>query len=131
MEMRRLMRLVLESQRFSLNEGNRMSRRSRNRRVREQRAQSSVDELTTILLNHNLSNRVRTIAARDLVRTARRHNLRLPDSVRHWICRSCQNPMLPGVGARIRIRRGFRVTTCAVCGHIRRLPVSRGEGKNE
>ena len=77
MEMRLLMRSVLESQRFSMNEGNRMSQRSRNRRMREQRAQSSVDELTTILLNHNLSNRVRTIAARDLVRTARRHNLRL------------------------------------------------------
>ena len=110
-----------------MNECNRMSRRSRNRRVRQERAQRAVDELTMILLNHDLSNKVRTTAARDLLRTTRRHNLSLPDSVRHWICRACHSPMLPGAGARIRIRRGFRITTCTRCGHIRRLPVGGDE----
>ena len=104
-----------------------MSRRGRNRRVRDQRAQRAVEELTTILLNQSLSDRVRGSAARDPVRTARRHNFRLPDSIRHWICRSCHNPMLLGAGARIRIRCGFRVTTCTICGHIRRFPVKESE----
>ncbi|DAC27891.1 MAG TPA: hypothetical protein HA330_00340 [Candidatus Thalassarchaeaceae archaeon] len=104
-----------------------MSRRSRNRRIRDERAQKAVDELSTILLNHDLSDRVRITAARDLVRTARRHNSRLPDSIRHWICRSCHNPMLPGAGARIRIRCGFRITTCTICGQIRRFPIKEGE----
>lgn len=104
-----------------------MSRRGRNRRLRVERAQTAVEGLTTILLDSNLPNQIRITAARDLVRTAKRHNLRLPDSIRHWICKSCHAPMLPGAGARIRFSRGFRITTCKTCGHLRRLPIKDGE----
>ena len=104
-----------------------MSRKGRNRRLRDERAQTAVEGLTTILLNRDLPNQIRVTAARDLVRTARRHNLRLPNSIRHWICKSCHSPMLPGAGAHIRIRRGFRITTCAICGHLRCLPIKGGE----
>ncbi len=104
-----------------------MSRRGRNRRLRDERAQTAVEGLTTILLDRELPDKIRITAARDLVRTARRHNLRLPDSIRHWICKSCHSPMLPGGSARIRIRSGFRITTCTICGHFRRLPIKDGE----
>jgi ribonuclease P protein subunit RPR2 len=41
------------------------------------------------------------------------------------ICRACFAFLKPGVTARVRLRGGFRVTTCLACGRVRRKALAR------
>ncbi len=50
--------------------------------------------------------------------------VRIPRSIKRWICKNCHVIMVPGINARIRTRREGKtlrvVTTCLVCGWIHR-----------
>jgi len=66
------------------------------------------------------------------LRIASKARIRLPRRVRRRICRKCFTLLVPGLTARIRVKRGCGgtriVVTCLRCGYIRRYPVQRGSG---
>jgi ribonuclease P protein subunit RPR2 len=88
---------------------------------RRENAIKSQEHLTSIIMETSMPMLARRGAAKHLVKTSSRNRLPLPPKQRHWICRGCTVPLLPGVTARVRIKAGQRITTCLECGRIRRL----------
>ncbi len=89
--------------------------------LRRQRALQASEQLASILQNPwSHSDSTVDDAAIQSWQIGRRHRIGLNSKVRVWICRGCQSPLRPGVTARIRIRRGRRITTCNQCGRISR-----------
>ncbi|MCC6051343.1 MAG: hypothetical protein LM580_11585 [Thermofilum sp.] len=68
-------------------------------------------------------------------RIAAKARLKLPRRLKRRYCRRCKTPLVPGLTARVRVKRGCGgrrlVVTCLRCGFIRRYPLkaSRGGGK--
>ncbi|MGC9105307.1 MAG: ribonuclease P protein component 4 [Thermoprotei archaeon] len=67
---------------------------------------------------------------------ARKMGIKLPRKLKRSFCRRCHAPLVPGLTARIRIKRKTLVVTCLNCGWIRRYElrgegVDKGEGKKE
>ncbi|NPA97720.1 MAG: ribonuclease P [Crenarchaeota archaeon] len=66
---------------------------------------------------------------------ALRSRTRIPRSIRRWICKNCSCIMVPGLTARVRIRREGKtlriVTTCLICGYIHRYEFLRGKDRHE
>ena len=58
---------------------------------------------------------------------AAKARLRLPREIKRRYCRKCKTPLVPGLTARFRIKRGCGglrlVVTCLKCGYIRRYPL--------
>ena len=52
-----------------------------------------------------------------------RYNVRIPRERKRSICRSCFAFLLPGVTARVRIKKWKRVT-CLLCGEVKRFPLN-------
>ena len=91
------------------------------KRLRREKALEAQDHLASVMSDVSMPMIARRNAAKHLVRTSRRNRLPLPQSQRHWICRSCTSILIPGISARVRIRDGQRTTTCLDCGRIRRF----------
>ena len=55
---------------------------------------------------------------------SQRTRIKIPKRIKRWICKNCNSIMVPGITARIRIRRDGAalrvVTTCLACGYIHR-----------
>ncbi len=65
-------------------------------------------------------------------KVAKKGKVRIPLQVKRSFCRNCYVPLIPGVTARVRLRRkGYKtvVVTCLNCGRVRRYPVISDEGK--
>ena len=88
---------------------------------RRKNAKKSQEHLSSIITDVSMPMLARRGAAKHLVKTSSRNGLPLPSKQRHWICRGCTAPLLPGVTARVRIKAGQRITTCLECGNVRRL----------
>lgn len=103
--------------------------RPRSGKLRRDRAMRASDQLATILSSPwNHSDSIVDAAALDMWRLGRRHQIGIQNSQKFWICRSCQNPLRPGISARIRIRRRHRITTCLHCGRVYRKGTTSEEG---
>lgn len=50
-----------------------------------------------------------------------KHRADLPGRYRRSVCRRCHGFLMPGVTARVRLRRGRVVTRCLRCGATRRV----------
>ena len=88
-------------------------RRPRAAALRRQRAEEASNRLSEILTQPwNHSEHSVDAAASQMWEIGIRHRIGLHPKNRVWICRGCQAPLRPGVTARIRIRRGRRITTC-------------------
>ncbi|HJM40903.1 MAG TPA: ribonuclease P Rpr2/Rpp21/SNM1 subunit [Candidatus Thalassarchaeaceae archaeon] len=89
--------------------------------TRRQRATTASERLSKILENPwSYSESTVDQAAAQMWLIGRRHRIGLHPKQRIWICRGCKSPLRPGITARIRIRRGCRITTCNKCGRISR-----------
>ncbi len=64
-------------------------------------------------------------------RIAMRARVKVPKSIKRWICKNCRTIMVPGINVRTRTRRKGKtlriVTRCLVCGWIHRYEFIRGE----
>ena len=49
-----------------------------------------------------------------------RYNIRFGWDLKRFYCHGCKQLMVPGVNARVRLVRGFVLTTCANCGRVNR-----------
>jgi ribonuclease P protein subunit RPR2 len=49
-----------------------------------------------------------------------RYNIRFGWDLKRFYCHGCKQLMVPGVNARVRLARGFVLTTCANCGRVNR-----------
>ena len=101
-----------------------MGRNRGRAKAKSQRREHALDaqkHLSNVISDVSMPMIARRNAAKHLVKTSRRNRLPLPQSQRHWICRSCTSILIPGISARVRIRDGQRTTTCLDCGHVRRL----------
>ncbi len=62
-----------------------------------------------------------------------RSRVKIPKSIKRWICKNCSAIMVPGFTARVRTRREGKtlriVTTCLICGYIHRYEFVRGKGR--
>ena len=60
---------------------------------------------------------------------ARKARLHYPDFLKARVCRRCGAWLVPGVTARVRLRRRGRMkyiaVTCLKCGYVRRYPLKR------
>ena len=99
----------------------RSSGRNKAKQIRRKRAIESQEHLSQVLMDPSMPLLARKGAAKHLTKTSTRNRLPLPIKQRHWICRGCSMPLIPGTTARIRIRSGQRITTCLECGRVRRL----------
>jgi len=62
-------------------------------------------------------------------RIALRNRLRPPPRLKHAVCKRCGAPLVPGVNARVRLRRRREphlAVTCLECGYVRRHPYGGG-----
>lgn len=61
-----------------------------------------------------------------LIAISRKANMRLPQSIKHSICKKCYAPLLPGVTANIRLKSDGKssriIVKCRHCGWIYRYP---------
>ena len=95
---------------------------------RRLRAADAIGHLSDVLTENVHSDiDVADIAARDILRTSKRHGSRPDTSISTLICRSCEAALVPGRNARVRIKNGYRITTCLTCGGVRRRCMSTGE----
>ena len=65
-------------------------------------------------------------------KVARKNRLKIPLEVKRAFCRRCYVPLIPGLTAKVRIRRKgelVKVVSCLNCGYVRRYPVKRDEGE--
>jgi len=51
-----------------------------------------------------------------------RHRVRIPSDLRMWLCKGCHSFLIPGKSARVRLRKGYIMTTCLKCGMQMRRP---------
>jgi len=62
-------------------------------------------------------------------RISMRNRVKIPRSIKRWICKNCCVVMVPGFNVRVRTRREGKtlrvVTTCLVCGWIHRYEFVR------
>jgi ribonuclease P protein subunit RPR2 len=64
------------------------------------------------------------IYVRQAWRLAEKYNIRLRKR-KMWLCRNCWAYLVPGVSARIRLRREKVSITCLLCGTVKRYPYMR------
>ncbi|MEM1644671.1 MAG: ribonuclease P [Ignisphaera sp.] len=67
-----------------------------------------------------------------IYRISTRLRVKIPQSIKRWICKNCCVIMVPGLNAKIRTRRDGKtlriITRCMVCGWIHRYEfVKHGE----
>jgi ribonuclease P protein subunit RPR2 len=57
-------------------------------------------------------------------RISTRTKVRIPRDKKHFLCKKCGQPLIPGKNARIRLRSGNSrvIISCLSCGTIRRYP---------
>ncbi len=55
--------------------------------------------------------------ARDLML---KYNVRFGWNLKKFYCHGCKELIVPGVNARVRVVKGFLLTTCANCGRVNR-----------
>lgn len=80
--------------------------------------------------NIELSKRYISIGKRLLEKT----NTRKPLIYRRWVCKRCSAPLVPGLTARIRLRKNRKqiivTKTCLLCGWVMRTPCQRKQKKS-
>ena len=100
-------------------------RKGRDAASRRKRAEQAVDHLASLIDSSNHSNQtLGDSAARDLLRTTKRHGVGAPADLRSKICRTCQQTLVPGRNARVRIESRVRKTTCLDCGRVIRTKLT-------
>ncbi|MEM1541233.1 MAG: ribonuclease P [Ignisphaera sp.] len=64
-----------------------------------------------------------------IYRISTRGRVKIPRSIKRWICKNCKMIMVPGVNAIIRTRRKGKtlriITRCVICGWIHRYEFLR------
>jgi ribonuclease P protein subunit RPR2 len=57
-------------------------------------------------------------------RISKRTKIRIPREKKHYLCKNCSQPLVPGKNARIRLRptNSRIIISCLGCGAIRRYP---------
>ena len=57
-------------------------------------------------------------------RISTRTKVRIPRDKKHYLCKNCGQPLIPGKNARIRLRSGNSriIISCLSCGAFRRYP---------
>ena len=81
-------------------------------RRRSLRAADAIGHLSDVLTENVHSDiDVADIAARDILRTSKRHGPRHEASISNLICLSCEAALGSGKNGRVRIKNGYRVTT--------------------
>lgn len=94
-------------------------RKGRDAVSRRKWAEKAVDHLATLIDGSNPSNQtLGDSAARDILRTTKRHGVSAPAELRSKICRTCQQILVPGRNARVRIESRVRITTCLDCDRV-------------
>jgi ribonuclease P protein subunit RPR2 len=70
-----------------------------------------------------------------IYRIAMKVRVKIPRNIKRWICKNCYVVMVPGINARIRIRRDGKtlrvITRCLTCGWIHRYEFKRCRGYGE
>jgi len=56
-------------------------------------------------------------------RIAKRTNVRIPKTLKRRFCKRCNEYLIPGYNARVRIKNKVILITCLKCGKIKRLGV--------
>ena len=102
-----------------------MSRRKRGRprgaALRRKRAGQASEQLSEILVQPwNYPSKIVDSASSQMWGVGTRHRIGLHNQSRVWICRSCKTLLRPGFSARVRIRKGIRITTCLRCESVTR-----------
>jgi ribonuclease P protein subunit RPR2 len=59
-------------------------------------------------------------------RIGMRYQVSAPSVWRRRVCRGCNDLLVPGINARVRMRAGCQVVTCLSCERVMRFPVRRG-----
>lgn len=96
-------------------------RQSKRAHARQKQALGAQHHLIGLLEGHqHLPVELIDSAAVHLMKITRRHRLRLPSTHRHLVCRACWAPHTRSTNVRVRIKAGQRLTTCMVCGDLRR-----------
>lgn len=54
-----------------------------------------------------------------------RYNVRFGWDLKRLYCHGCKQLMVPGVNARVRLAKGFVLTTCANCGRVNRKSLAQ------
>ena len=60
--------------------------------------------------------------ARDLML---KYNVRFGWNLKKFYCHGCKELIVPGVNARVRVAKGFLLTTCSNCGRVNRKSLGR------
>jgi len=95
--------------------------RGRAKHQRREKALDAQQRLSSVITDTSMPMPIRQNAAKHLVKCSSRHRLPLPQHHRHWICRNCNQLLIPTVSSRVRIRSGQRVITCFNCNQVRRF----------
>jgi len=96
----------------------------RGRKPREMRAiaKERIKILMELAIKNGLENKIDR--ADRYVYLARKigmkYNVRIPRKYKRFICKKCKRALIPGITARVRIRRGKVVYTCLRCGGAKR-----------
>jgi len=77
-------------------------------------------------LNPRLSRRYVELAWKISTRT----KVKIPPDEKHYLCKGCGLPLIPGRNARVRLLPGNSriVITCLSCGRLRRYPFTKNGG---
>jgi ribonuclease P protein subunit RPR2 len=54
-----------------------------------------------------------------------RYNIRFGWDLKRFYCHGCKKLIIPGVNARVRLAKGFVLTTCANCGRVNRKSLAQ------
>ena len=77
---------------------------------------------TSVVINSPkvFRNRIRDIAARDLLKLGKKHGTRGNSETNSNICRMCKSILIPGENMKIRIRDKSIISTCNRCANIKK-----------
>ncbi|MED5230984.1 MAG: hypothetical protein VYB30_01255 [Candidatus Thermoplasmatota archaeon] len=100
-------------------------RKGRDSKKREKRAEDSINHLSKLILGSEKE--IADLAARDLLRTSKRHGVRADSKIRDLICRTCNTSLRPGQNARVRIQNGIQKLTCLDCDRVHRRKLNKAE----
>ena len=93
----------------------RSGRRNENRK---DKANSSVVQLSNIINSpKEYRDRIRDVAARDLLKLGKKHGTRGNSETNSSICRMCKSILIPGLNVKIRIRDKSVISTCKRCAN--------------
>ena len=96
-------------------------RSGRKNENRKDKANTSVVQLSNIINSPKVfRNRIRDVAARDLLKLGKKHGTRGNSKTNSNICRMCKSILIPGKNMKIRIRDKSVISTCNRCANIKK-----------